>query len=86
MGLDSVEILMAVEQEFDVSITDAEASGLVTVGDLHAVVLVQRGVPAGSPEAETIWRRIQDIVVEESGVARHLVVPKARIAKDLGID
>ena len=35
MGLDNVELVMKVEEHFDLSIPDADASTLVTVGMLH---------------------------------------------------
>lgn len=38
MGLDSVEILMKVEDTFDIKIPDSEAEQILTVGDFHIVV------------------------------------------------
>lgn len=35
LGLDSVELLFAIDTAFDVEITDAEASELRTPGDIH---------------------------------------------------
>lgn len=32
-SLDTVELIMAFEQEFDISIPDAQAEGIATVGD-----------------------------------------------------
>lgn len=39
MGLDSVELIIAVEERFGIAIDDAEASLIETVGDLEQVVL-----------------------------------------------
>jgi hypothetical protein len=35
MGLDSVELVMAVEEHFGIAIPDKDASTLITVGKLH---------------------------------------------------
>jgi acyl carrier protein len=39
MGLDTVELVMAVEEWFEISIPDAAAQTLFTVGDLHRFVV-----------------------------------------------
>lgn len=48
-SLDSVEIVMAVEEEFDIEISDAEAEGLQTVG--HVVDMVERLIQPDTPAA-----------------------------------
>lgn len=44
MGLDGVELVLAVEKEFGVTITDSDAAGIRTVGELHD--LLRRRVAA----------------------------------------
>lgn len=39
MGLNSVELLMAVEEKFGITISDEEACSISTVGDLHQCVV-----------------------------------------------
>jgi len=39
MGLDAVEMIMEVEEHFGITITDEEAQGLYTVGDVVSVIL-----------------------------------------------
>ncbi len=53
MGLDTVELIMAIEEEFDLEISDEDAEKLVTVGAIHDYVcakLVERGP---NPDAST---------------------------------
>lgn len=49
MGLDIVELVMEVEEEFDVRIPDREAERLMTVGDLYRWLLRQLGRQAAGP-------------------------------------
>ena len=39
MGLDTVEIVMRIEEEFSIELPDAELGAVITVGDLYEVVL-----------------------------------------------
>ncbi len=39
MGMDSVEIILRIEEDFAISISDEEASSLRTVGELHALIV-----------------------------------------------
>lgn len=81
MGLDSVELLLMVEEEFDVSITDEEAGCLDTVGDLVEIVTAK-----SQREADGVYGRVQRIIVDEFGVKAEKVRPEARIVRDLGIN
>lgn len=44
MGLEIVELLMRIEEEFEISIEDEEASYLTNVGDLHQCILTKLGL------------------------------------------
>lgn len=87
MGLDSVEIILAVEEEFGLEIPDADAARMITVGDLHAFVVVElRRLGRPDPDADAVFARLRDIVCRQMGVKPEAVVPTARFVKDLGID
>ena len=43
MGLDSVELIMTVEEAFGIEISDEEAQTICTVGDFHACVMSKLG-------------------------------------------
>jgi acyl carrier protein len=86
MGLDVVAIVMATEEEFGIQITDADAEMIVRVGELHAFVvrkLRERNEP-GVDETD-IWKRFQQVVVDQLGVSPESVTPSARFIEDLGV-
>ena len=90
MGLDTVELLWTVEKEFGISITDAEAARLRTVGALNDLIAEKVAVKASipgkpvKPEPSMTWDRLVPIVIEELGVKREKVTPEAEWARDLG--
>ena len=87
MGLDSVEIILAVEEEFGLEIPDADAARMITVGDLHAFVVVElRRLGRPDSDADVAFARVRDIVCRQLGVKPEAVVPNARFVKDLGVD
>ena len=49
MGLDTIELVMDVEESFDITIADTDAQDIVTVGDLYELVKSQaKFAPTGS--------------------------------------
>lgn len=76
MGLDYVELILALEDEFQISISDEEASEVVTVGDLHALV---RSKLAGPDTKRCLtsasFYRVRRGLVEALGVDRRSVRP-----------
>ena len=86
MGLDTVELVMAVEEEFAIGIPNAEAGKMERVGDMHAFVLRtlrQRGEPADDAQ---VWARLREIIVEQLGVRPEEVTPTAHFIHDLRAD
>ena len=67
MCLDSVELQMDVEEEFGITIGDADVEKLVTVGDLHECILRKLGGTAhtgGDAETGSVLGRLSRILVE----------------------
>jgi acyl carrier protein len=86
MGLDTVELVMTVEEEFGLEIPDAAAEKMITVGDMHAFLVseIKRlGRIAGDA---AIFERMRAIIVRQLGVSPEEVVPGARFVKDLHAD
>jgi hypothetical protein len=84
MGLDVVEMVMAIEREYHIELADAELAKVSTIGELEA--LVAKSIGAAEPEARArLHERLLDIIVEETAVDREHLVHEARIYKDLGL-
>ena len=88
MGLDTVELAMAVEVEFALEIPNAEAQKMERVGDMFAFIvrtLQQRSTSAVIDEAD-IWKRLTQVIVEQLGVRPEEVTPSAHFIRDLRAD
>jgi acyl carrier protein len=86
VGLEIVELIMAVETEFDIEIPNDIASGLVSVGKLYDCVLQTLQARGEIVDNEAIWSRLRDVIVHELGVRPEKIVPDAEFVRDLNAD
>lgn len=80
MGLDSVDLVLAVEEEFDLTISDAEASRCRTPGDIIAII-TDRMLPTGRPtcRSQAAFHRLRRSLGSVLGVPRNAVKLNAPI-------
>jgi acyl carrier protein len=87
MGLDTVEMVMSVEETFGIRIPNEVAATIVTVGQLHEHVVAELNrCNAVEADRERVFEQLRDIICEQLGVDPALVRPEARIVEDLGAD
>ena len=87
MGLDTVELVFAVEREFDIEIPDAAAEKLATVGALHEFVVAElTRLGRADVSREALFELLRDLICAQLGVAPEAVVPSARFVEDLDAD
>ena len=86
MGLDIVELVVAIEVEFKISIPNAVAAKLAYVGDYQAYVVQALGDRGEVVDPAGVWLRIKRVVIEQCAVDPDLVVPGAHLIYDLGLD
>jgi acyl carrier protein len=86
VGLESVELVLAIEDAFKIEIPDRVAPDLGTVGDMHRYILEQLR-SRGERVVETeIWNKLRDLIVDQIGVRPEEVIPTASFIEDLGMD
>ena len=76
MGLDAVELVMAVEEKFGISISDEEASNALAVGDLEKLVRAKIDIAdADSCLSQRAFHLIRSRAITQFGVSRRDVRP-----------
>lgn len=86
MGLDTVELIVTLEDAFDVVIPDADASRLAVLGDMHAYLVQALRLQGDAPDQNEVWEKLRTIVVEQLGVEPEQVIPSAHLVFDLKAD
>lgn len=90
MGLDAVELLMAFEEEFDLTIPDADAEKLCTpnqVVDYLVPRLKDRGKITPPPNpclSQQSFYRLRNVLISELGIDRRRIRPGTPIRELLG--
>lgn len=86
MGLDSVELVLSVEEEFEIGIDDADAANLTTPGILADYVvsrLQNMGSIKGRCLSQAGFYRIRATLVRQFGASRKAVHPDSPVQKFL---
>lgn len=79
MGLDGVELIMAVEESFKISLSDEEAGEVRTAGELFGLVLskLEPAVAAACLTSYTFYK-LRAGIAGDTGCARRQLSPKTR--------
>jgi acyl carrier protein len=87
MGLDTVEILVHIEEEYDITIPDEDAYLLGEVGDLALYIVnsceQNNGVLI---ELEPVVNYLKQMLHREFSVPIEKIHLKSHVVKDLGLD
>ena len=87
MGLDTVELILSIEETFDIEIPDAVAEKIYTVGDLHAFVFSElTRLERPNINREIDFDILRSLVCFQLGVKPDKVVPSAHFVNDLHAD
>jgi acyl carrier protein len=89
MGLDQVEMIMDIEDAFELQFSDGEAQAVKTVGDLVHLVqtkVAERRHLVKTWSAPEIAHRVREIISRNTGVKIDKLHDDARFSEDLGIE
>lgn len=80
MGLEIVELIMAVEERFDIEIADSDAERFVTVGDLYDYLCgTMNNTMPRSCESQRTFYRVRKALMRTAAVPHWYVRPKRRL-------
>lgn len=80
MGLDSVELVMAFEEEFGIEIPDAAAEQLTTVGETYEYILMRLSViPPTSCLTQRIFYKLRRALIANYGSSRSVITLDTKI-------
>lgn len=87
MGLDSVELVISVEEHFQIAIPDDDAAKIQTVGQLHEYVVAELSrLKRGGKGYTQVFEELKAIICRQLGVDPRLVQPEAHFVRDLRLD
>ena len=85
MDLETIELIMAIEEEFLIEIPDRAAEAIISIGQLRNAVEVALSRQHREPDAEAVLDRVATIAARFSGVDRSIVGPATTLIEDLGL-
>ena len=86
MGLDSVELVMAFEDFFEIDIPNEVAERLQSVGDVTDYVHARLNAEGRPREREAVLAMVMVITCDQCGTTLDRVTEQTRFIADLGID
>jgi len=84
MGLDTVELAIAVEEHFNIEINDEDAAKLATCGSLADYVMKCLRARGDTRSEDDVWTQVKETIVEQLGVNPDEVTRGAKFYEDLG--
>jgi len=86
VGLDSVELVMDFEKEFDIEISDAAANAMTMPRDVRDFVLAEYIRLGRQADPEDVFRRIQSVTARIVALKPDKIGLDSHFIDDLGLD
>lgn len=87
MGLETIEIVLWAENEFDIDIPNEEVSGIRTIGAFVSYINNKSNIKHGlkAHSKEVIFEKLRDLLINEYRTPAEWVRPEMEFYKDLGL-
>jgi len=86
LGLDTVEIVMDFEKEFEIEISDDAATEMMTLRDVRDFVLAEYQRLGRPADPEEIFHRIRAVTTKFTTIKPEKIGLDTRFIDDLGLD
>ena len=87
MGLDTVELVIDLEKEFDLEISDSDAAAVGTVGEIARLIARKLSEKeACLIDYQVPLPKIIDILVGNYGIPRQVINTTSHVVHDLGLE
>jgi hypothetical protein len=86
MGLDTIELVLAAEKHFGVSVPDEHAEKTITVEQFAQLLFELRGQTSTPLVYENVLLELQQLVSKQFKIPIERVLPNAYFVKDLGLN
>ena len=83
MGIETVELLVDIENEFEITISNFEAEKLITVKNYYEIIIPKLNT---NESDENILKRLKSVINSKTGVNFNEIRLESRICQDLGLD
>ena len=87
MGLETLELMMDIEDNFEIRITDDDAAAAVTIDQVCDLILlcIERQHNGRTHVKSEIFNWLADLLAREYKIPLSAITPKAELIKDLGL-
>lgn len=86
MGLDTVDLVLQVEEAFTIRLPNDEAGQIATVQDLCQAICRAAAAEGQSLDPCTVQDRVHFLLTTQFGVPPGHLGPQVRLVQDLGLD
>lgn len=87
MGLETVELVMAIEEEFGIEIRNEDAGRLTTVGEIYNFLLsrLEQTAPIDCL-SQRVFYKLRRALIETYGLSRHVITPATKLDSLLTVE